>query len=50
MKVGDVVELVDEEEESIVGTIIEIVVRIEDGDGEVWEIPADEATLGDGGS
>ncbi len=45
MKVGDVVELVDESETTVAGTVVEIVVRVEDEDGEIWEVPVDEATV-----
>ena len=45
MKAGDAVEMCDEAGESIAGTIIEIVVRIEDEEGEIWEVPVEEAHI-----
>lgn len=45
MKVGDAVELVDDEGGVIAGTVAQIVVQIEDEEGELWEIPVDVAKV-----
>ena len=47
MKTGDLVELTDDEGEGVLGTVVQIVIQIEDDDGELWEIPVEEAIVPD---
>ena len=47
MKTGDLVELTDDEGGNVYGTVVQIVIQIEDDDGELWEIPVEEAIVPD---
>lgn len=45
MKVGDRVELADEEGGALYGTIVGITILVESDDGEEYEIPVEEAAV-----
>ena len=45
MRVGDLVELYDDEGESVAGEVVAINIIIEADDGEQYEIPVEEAVV-----
>ena len=45
VKVGDAVELMESDGDSITGTVVAITVYVETEDGEEYEIPVDEAIV-----
>jgi hypothetical protein len=45
MKVGDAVELTDDEGDALLGTVVAITIMVETDDGEQYEIPVEEAKV-----